>query len=47
MAAREASATGVQWTFNPMGDVAREPRGDRILKSARVDRFLGARITAV
>ncbi len=31
MAAKEARATGVQWTFAPMLDIARDPRWGRIM----------------
>ena len=42
MAAREASATGVLWTFAPMVDIARDPRWGRILEGAGEDPFLGS-----
>jgi len=44
IAAREASATGIRWTFAPMLDVARDPRWGRIVEGAGEDPFLGARI---
>jgi len=44
MAAREASATGIQWTFAPMVDIARDPRWGRIMEGAGEDPFLGSRI---
>src|SRR6202453_1953420 len=44
MAAREASATGIQWTFAPMVDIARDPRWGRIMEGAGEDPFLGSRM---
>jgi beta-glucosidase len=44
MAAREASAVGVEWTFAPMVDIARDPRWGRIMEGAGEDPFLGARM---
>jgi beta-glucosidase len=44
MAAKEASATGVQWTFAPMVDIARDPRWGRIMEGAGEDPFLGSRM---
>src|SRR5258708_12713265 len=35
MAAREASAVGIRWTFPPMVAIARDPRSGRILEAAR------------
>ena len=46
IAAREASATGIRWTFAPMLDIARDPRWGRIVEGAGEDPFLGARIAA-
>jgi beta-glucosidase len=46
IAAREASATGIRWTFAPMLDIARDPRWGRIIEGAGEDPFLGARIAA-
>ena len=34
MAAREASAIGIKWTFAPMVDIARDPRWGRIMEGA-------------
>lgn len=42
IAAREASATGVRWTFAPMVDVARDARWGRIVEGAGEDPFLGS-----
>jgi len=46
VAAREASAAGIRWTFAPMLDIARDPRWGRIVEGAGEDPFLGARIAA-
>jgi beta-glucosidase len=46
MAAREARATGVQWTFAPMVDIARDPRWGRMMEGAGEDPFLGSRMAA-
>jgi beta-glucosidase len=44
MAAREASATGINWTFAPMLDIARDPRWGRIMEGAGEDPYLGSRM---
>lgn len=46
MAALEASATGVQWTFAPMVDIARDPRWGRIMEGAGEDPYLGSKMAA-
>ena len=46
VAAREASAAGVKWTFAPMVDIARDPRWGRIVEGAGEDPFLSAAIAA-
>ena len=46
IAAREARAVGVRWTFAPMVDIARDPRWGRIVEGAGEDPFLGSRIAA-
>lgn len=46
MAAREASAVGINWTFAPMVDIARDPRWGRIMEGAGEDPFLGSRMAA-
>jgi len=46
IAAREARAVGIRWTFAPMLDIARDPRWGRIVEGAGEDPFLGARIAA-
>src|SRR5262249_49855609 len=42
IAARDAYAAGVRWTFAPMLDIARDPRWGRITEAAGEDPFLGA-----
>jgi beta-glucosidase len=46
VAASEARAVGVRWTFAPMVDIARDPRWGRIVEGAGEDPFLGARMAA-
>ncbi|MEO9869187.1 beta-glucosidase BglX [Ekhidna sp.] len=44
VAAQEASADGISWTFSPMVDIARDPRWGRIAEGAGEDAFLGSEI---
>jgi beta-glucosidase len=44
IAAMEASAEGINWTFAPMVDIARDPRWGRVSEGAGEDAWLGARI---
>jgi beta-glucosidase len=44
VAATEASADGLNWTFSPMVDIARDPRWGRIMEGAGEDPFLGGLI---
>ena len=44
IAAIEASAEGLHWTFAPMVDVARDPRWGRIAEGAGEDTYLGTKI---
>ncbi|MET0663432.1 MAG: glycoside hydrolase family 3 N-terminal domain-containing protein, partial [Ilumatobacteraceae bacterium] len=44
MAAREARAVGIHWTFAPMVDIARDPRWGRIIEGAGEDPYLGAAV---
>ena len=44
MAAREARAAGIAWTFAPMVDIARDPRWGRIIEGAGEDPFLGSMV---
>ncbi|MGF9647301.1 glycoside hydrolase family 3 N-terminal domain-containing protein [Pseudarthrobacter oxydans] len=46
VAAREARASGIQWTFAPMIDIARDPRWGRIVESAGEDPFLTSIVAA-
>jgi beta-glucosidase len=46
VAAREASAAGVHWTFAPMVDIARDPRWGRVMEGAGEDPYLGSLIAA-
>lgn len=45
-AAREAAAAGVNWTFAPMVDIARDPRWGRIAEGAGEDPYLGSLFAA-
>ena len=42
IAAKEAAASGLHWTFAPMVDVGRDPRWGRVMEGAGEDAFLGA-----
>ena len=44
VAAAEAAASGINWTFAPMVDISREPRWGRVMEGAGEDPFLGSRI---
>ncbi|WP_156032299.1 beta-glucosidase BglX [Parvularcula oceani] len=44
MAAREASAAGLHWTFAPMIDIARDARWGRTVEGAGEEPYLGARM---
>ncbi|MGO4432591.1 glycoside hydrolase family 3 N-terminal domain-containing protein [Paenarthrobacter sp. RAF9] len=44
VAAREARAAGVHWTFAPNVDIARDPRWGRIVEGAGEDPVLGAAV---
>jgi beta-glucosidase len=44
IAAIEASASGIHWTFAPMVDIARDPRWGRVMEGAGEDTCLGSRI---
>jgi beta-glucosidase len=41
VAAEEASASGIDWIFAPMVDVARDPRWGRVAEGGGEDPFLG------
>ncbi len=44
VAALEASAAGINWTFAPMVDISRDARWGRVMEGAGEDPFLGSRI---
>ncbi len=44
VAASEASAAGINWTFAPMVDITREPRWGRVMEGAGEDPYLGSQI---
>jgi len=44
IAAREASAEGLNWTFAPMCDISRDPRWGRVVEGAGEDPFLASAI---
>lgn len=46
VAATEASASGIHWTFAPMVDIARDPRWGRVMEGAGEDPYLGSLISA-
>ncbi len=44
IAAAEAAAEGIHWTFAPMVDIARDPRWGRVAEGSGEDTYLGSRI---
>ena len=46
VAAREARAAGIQWTFGPMIDIARDARWGRMVEGAGEDPYLGSAMAA-
>ncbi len=44
VAATEASASGIHWTFAPMVDISRDPRWGRVMEGAGEDTYLGSKI---
>jgi beta-glucosidase len=44
VAASEAAATGINWTFAPMVDISRDARWGRVMEGAGEDTFLGSKI---
>src|ERR1700741_4151185 len=44
IAAQEASADGINWTFSPMVDISRDPRWGRISEGNGEDAYLGSQI---
>ena len=46
VAAREARAAGIHWTFGPMLDIARDARWGRVVEGAGEDPYLGSAMAA-
>ena len=46
VAAREARAVGINWTFAPMIDISRDPRWGRMVEGAGEDPVLGSAVAA-
>ena len=46
VAAAEARAIGLHWTFAPMVDIARDPRWGRMIEGAGEDPYLGSAVAA-
>ena len=44
IAAKEASADGINWTFSPMVDISRDPRWGRVSEGSGEDPYLGSQI---
>jgi len=44
IAAIEASADGINWTFSPMVDISRDPRWGRVSEGSGEDAYLGSQI---
>ncbi len=44
IAAKEATADGINWNFSPMVDIARDPRWGRIAEGAGEDPYLGSQV---
>lgn len=44
IAATEAAAYGIHWTFAPMVDIARDPRWGRVMEGSGEDTYLGTKI---
>jgi beta-glucosidase len=44
IAAQEASADGINWTFSPMVDISRDPRWGRVSEGSGEDPYLGSLI---
>ncbi|RXR30686.1 beta-glucosidase BglX [Flavobacterium piscinae] len=44
IAAKEASAEGINWTFSPMVDISRDPRWGRVSEGSGEDAYLGSEI---
>ena len=46
VAAKEASAAGLHWTFAPMCDISNDPRWGRVMEGAGEDPFYGSLVAA-
>jgi beta-glucosidase len=46
VAAKEATAAGIKWTFAPMVDISRDPRWGRMVEGAGEDPYLGSMVGA-
>jgi len=46
ISASEATADGIKWTFNPMVDIARDPRWGRVVEGSGEDPYLGSAMAA-
>lgn len=46
IAATEASAAGINWTFAPMVDISRDPRWGRVMEGGGEDAYLGSKIAS-
>jgi len=46
VAAVEAAASGIQWTFAPMVDISRDARWGRVMEGAGEDPYLGTKMAA-
>jgi beta-glucosidase len=46
ISASEATADGIKWTFNPMVDIARDPRWGRVVEGSGEDPYLGSVMAA-
>lgn len=44
VAATEAAASGIHWTFAPMVDIGRDPRWGRVMEGSGEDTYLGSKI---
>ena len=44
VAAKEAAADGINWTFSPMVDISREPRWGRVSEGSGEDPYLGSEV---
>ncbi len=46
LSALEATASGISWNYNPMVDIARDPRWGRIAEGSGEDTYLGSLVAA-